>query len=226
MPDLKHSDEAQANRAFAVSDWTLALNAAEKWQELEPFSARPAIFGSFVASILSHSIDRGLAIARQGLKSNPQDFTLLNNYVVLCCYGGNLVEAKQGFVKLSELAHSGSFHVTRLATGGLISFREGAFDAGVQSYTSAINEALALRDPILALRAYCFLAREVSLLDAGMAERFSKNIRDTISALERRGIKIPAEVNILLGQIDEARGVAVQLEWGDLSKFTLSDRIQ
>jgi tetratricopeptide (TPR) repeat protein len=225
LPDLGLSDEAIANRAFADSNWTGALDAAERWAALEPFSTRPAIFGSFVASILNHSVERGLALVRAGLRSNPRDFTLLNNSIVLLCYGGRLDAAREEYRRLQELPCNSVDMVTRLATGGLIAFRSGEIEEGIDLYAAAIEHAVMLKEPLLAFRAYCFRAREMAVLDGTVARLLSDNIQAAISFVENRGVVLPKEVEILKDQIDAAAGAKPQLEWGDLSKFDLVSQL-
>ena len=226
LANLSFSDEATAHRAYFESDWQTALSAAERWLQLEPFSARPAVFGTFVASILSHSIDRGLAIARRGLRCNPRDLTLLNNAIVLLCYANRIAEAKVEYGRLSEISHSQTDSIVRLATGGLISFREANYDQGIEQYRRAIDEAIKLREASFALRAYCFLAREVTLLDSRVAGVFSKNITEVVNVFRKRNVFVPKEVEILLDQIKLAAGVRSSLDWGDLSRFDLARQIE
>jgi tetratricopeptide (TPR) repeat protein len=221
LPDLGISDEAIANRAFSESNWQAALKAAENWASLEPFSTRPAIFGSFVASISNHSVDRGLALVRGGLRSNPRDFSLLNNSIVLLCYGGRLPEANLAYRRLLDVPHSPLDSVTLLATGGLLAFRDGRVSEGIELYEAAINRAVELKQPILAFRAYCFRAREMSLLDGSVAELLSRNIQSAILFVEKRGVTLPKEILILKEQIDAAAGARPSVEWGDLARFDL-----
>ncbi|MFV1491226.1 hypothetical protein VWX97_04595 [Phaeobacter sp. JH18-32] len=200
--DLSSSHEAVAHAAYWDSNWDLALNACERWFEIEPFSTKPAIFSSFVASVRSTSLDRGLALGLAALEANPGDPTLLNNIAVIHAYKGNLSKAKAAL----EQVHIGADEddkVTNLATRGLVAIRSGAVDEGVQTYTDAVTLALKNKRYVSALRAYCFLGREISRGDREAAQLFADGVDKTISKLKRAGYSIPRDVVVLRSQYDK-----------------------
>lgn len=98
-------------------------------------------------------------------------------------------------------------------------------DTGVDLYAAAIEHAVLLKEPLLAVRAYCFRAREMALLDGTIARLLSDNIQAAISFVVKRGVTLPKEIEILKGQIDAAAGARPQLEWGDMSKFDLVSQL-
>lgn len=201
IADLSTSHEATAHAAYWKFEWDKALSACERWFEIEPFSTRPAIFASFIASVRSTSLERGLALGLSALEANPGEPTLLNNVAVIHAYRGELEEARSVLAKVKIGVDSDS-KATNLATSGLISIRSGDIECGVQEYTNAV--ALALKDKrhVTALRAYCFLGRELSRVDRDFAKLFGDSVDKTMDRLRMAGHSIPRDVIVLRSQFD------------------------
>lgn len=200
ISDISFSHEAAANTAYWQSNWDESLQACENWQDLEPFSVRPAIFGSFVSSIRSTSLERGLALAELGLVSNPRDSTLLNNMAVLLAYQGKIEEAKEKLGQIVVKSGDGA-EVSKIATEGLIEFRSGNVTVGTELYGKAVEKAVDSKDWLTALRAFSFLTREVSRVDPEMTKEFVTQIDSSIQTLQKRGIRVPRDVQIIREQL-------------------------
>ena len=217
IADLSASHEATAHAAYWKSEWDNALSACERWFEIEPFSTRPAIFASFVASVRSTSLERGLALGRAALEANPGEPILLNNVAVIHAYRGELEEARSVLAKVRVGVDSDS-KATNLATSGLISIRSGDIGGGVQEYTKAV--ALALKDKrhVTALRVYCFLGRELSRVNRDFAKLFSDSVDKTMDRLRTAGHSIPRDVIVLRSQFNTSE----IMDFGSLSQLPLS----
>ena len=200
ISDISISHEAVANTRYLQSRWDESLQACESWQRIEPFSARPAILGSFVSSIMSNSFIRGLEIANLGLVSNPKNMTLLNNAVVLLAYQGEIEKAKEKLGKIVSKTGD-NIEVSKTATEGLIEFRSGNFIEGTNFYSKAINIAMASEKFDTALRAYSFFAREMSRINSEKTKKILINMDDFINVLQEKNINIPRDVPIIREQI-------------------------
>ena len=217
VADLTASHEAAAHAAYWKSEWDNALSASERWFEIESFSTRPAIFASFVASVRSTSLDRGLALGLSALEANPGEPTLLNNIAVIHAYRGDLEEARSVLAKVRFGLDSDS-RVTNLATSGLISIRSGDVDGGVQEYENAVNLAIKEKRYVTALRAYCFLGRELSRGNREFSKLFGESVDKTTDRLKKKGYVIPRDVVVLRSQYENSEVD----DFGPLSQLPLS----
>jgi tetratricopeptide (TPR) repeat protein len=145
--------EARTLFASKTKKWSDALRHAEEWLLDEPFSARPAIEGSFIAVSLVQDTQKAIEFCETGLVANPDDFSLLNNLAYSFCLAGNLDEARASAQKAELRADSPSDHVTCRATRGAILFAAGHHSNGAQEYNTAIEEALHLKNRDLAQHA-------------------------------------------------------------------------
>lgn len=204
--DLNLSDEALAHSAFEKVDWTQVTESCKRWQQLEPFSARPAIFCSFAASVSMHHLDDALQIAEQGLVANPKNATLLNNISVLYALSGKIENAINVFSRVENLKSGSEIEndddIVFKATRGLLKFRSGSPYEGMKFYSQAIEAAREKRNPILILRAYCFMAREICLIDPSQIEACMMEIAGAVDLIERRGLDIPTDINYMKYQLE------------------------
>ena len=200
LQDLSLSSEAKANSTFYKSQWQEALLACEAF---EPFSVRPAIFGSFVATTMTKELDRGLSIAMDGLRANPLDATLLNNVSVIYAYQGDIMAAKKFADEAERNAkNKPGRSVVAKATRGLIDFRSGQIDIGIERYAEAIRSAVQDGNSTLAIRAFCYLGRELARLDRRAAEIILSEIIKYREALLRRGARISKDVEFIMDELE------------------------
>lgn len=138
---LPDSYEAQAWLARERQDWLNACEESKFWQSDQPFSSRPAIFGSYVASALLHDFSLAVRMAENGLVCNPEDFTLHNNRAFALAQLGDTQKASEILARI-RVRHLPLRHqVVYLATTGLINFRQGETAAGRQYYMVAVGLA-------------------------------------------------------------------------------------
>jgi len=133
------SFEANAWFASKAGKWKLALEQAERWQTDQPFSSRPAMFGSHLASAVAEDYDLAVAFAKQGILSNPDDFPLQNNLAFSFAMRGDLAEAQKVMRKINIKGLSNVERIFFDATNGLIAFRSGDPEAGRVLYRAAID---------------------------------------------------------------------------------------
>ena len=145
-------------------NWTDAFVNTLKWFFDLPYSSRPILMGSYIATSFLKKPDLAIALCEAGLKANPGDFTILNNMIYAYARDNRLHECK-GYidqfrkVKLDELADE--WKVTYLATNGLIEFKEKHLELGKKFYDKAIEWALKLNNNYLIVLAYVNYAKEL-----------------------------------------------------------------
>jgi len=199
LSDISISHEASARSAYANGSWDDALQESIAWQEIERFSARPAVFGTFVASVTGKSLDRALALADAALVANPGNAMLLNNIAVLLAYSGNLPGAENTLEKAR--IHARDRMPSHIATAGLIAFRRGDFVTGCALYQQTIELATELGHFEEALRAYCFYARELVRFDAGFANQVIAHIDRMRSSVEKKVRNVSRDVDFIRSEI-------------------------
>ena len=201
--DLPESDEATAHRMLSLGQVSRAVEACGSWSELEPFSAEPAVLGSFLACISGGTIDQGIRLLDCALISNPSDETLLNNKAVLLSLADQPREALEVLSHCRPASLDGD--PTYWATTGLVAMRSGHFDEGISHYEKAISIAKEERKPLVALRAFLFMGREMIRFDPSVAGVVSKAAEASFKKLDHAKVRVPIDLT-LLGEVIE--GVA------------------
>ncbi|MBK5571647.1 hypothetical protein [Ensifer sp. SSB1] len=220
LTDLSLSHEAFARSAYHNGAWSDALAASEAWHDIERFSTRPAIFGSFIASIAGTSMARGAALAEAALVANPSNSTLLNNLAVLRAYQGDVDTARLALDK--AIASSPALTPALLATSGLVAFRAGNVSEGIEKYQAAIDKAVQSKNADEALRAYCFLGREVSRVDVELVGEFVDNIDRAIEQFKKRGLPPSKEIVLIREELASTKLSFADPSWGPLSNIDVT----
>jgi len=152
--------EARAWQEFYSGGWRRSFDQTKLWLDDEPYSSRPAVLGSYVASGILGQYDEAVLMARMGLRANPNDPTLLNNLIFSLIHFGELVEAEQTLEKLKSSDLEQANKVLLRATTGLLRFRQGSPDLGRNDYLEAIRMAGEAKNRIYQTRAAIYLALE------------------------------------------------------------------
>lgn len=132
--------EARSIRSKIDSEWKSAMGFAWGWAEDEAFSNRPFSFGSYLAIVATQEFREGERFARQGIRSNPDDFELHNNLAVALASQGKIKEAEKT-VALQKRRTNVNIPVLT-ATNGLIAFRNGKIRKGRELYASSVKSSL------------------------------------------------------------------------------------
>lgn len=151
--------EAETRWFFDAEEWKKALDVSGRWQEYQPFSREPAIVSSFIATDFLMDYKKAEETLRCGLKSNPNDCNLLNNYIYVLALDDQLTQAMTVLERAQRLCNS-SDNISLIATSGLLCYRLGNPDLGRQQYLSAIDAAKKINDQDSHYRAILCLARE------------------------------------------------------------------
>lgn len=157
------SFEARALNDYRAQNWKGVIKHCEEWLRDEPFSARPAELGSYVAAEALEDFRLSEKLARLGLNANPNDQMLLNNVAFALAKQDLISDARRVFTNISRPGSSPAIESTLLATEGLIRFREGDRVVGRVLYLQSMNHAKANQLQNLRAFAAINLAREETL---------------------------------------------------------------
>ena len=196
--------EARARQLYYVGEWSRMLVECWQWHATEPFSTRPAMWGSYVATIALDNGEEGRRFAEAGLRANPGDFSLLNNLAFFHICDGDIGEGRR-FVRLCEARLDGR-HTRRAvvaATKGLLAMTEGRVSDGRRLYDEArriAEEECGRAGKDLADRVLIYRARAEGAMgprgDRGVvldALRVVKKMKDPMSPVFLRKIEDAAE---------------------------------
>lgn len=118
--NVSHELTAKASEALAweklsIGRWHEVISATTSWQNIEPFSVRPAVMGSFVA--MAHLGDGriGEKFSRLGLIANKGAAVLHNNLAVALAIQGRTDEARAEASNIKPAAES-TEEIVNLAT--------------------------------------------------------------------------------------------------------------
>jgi tetratricopeptide (TPR) repeat protein len=160
--------EARSWGFYRAGQWRDALDQSFGWLEDQPFSSRPAIHGSYIASSLLEDYDSAERIARAGLEANPGEFGLLNNLTVALARTGRVTEAVRYFGMINRSNLSAVHRIVWHATAGLLCFRNGQIEQARALYGLAVDNAAG--SEMESLRAQAALARAAEELYAQTPE--------------------------------------------------------
>lgn len=134
--------EADSWSRYMAGQWEEATVGAARWFGDQPFSRRPPGHGSFVAAVGLQDYRKSKWFAENGLRANPYDFTLLNNFAFACLNLGELSAAKSALDTIAKrVATSKHQSIVFAATRGLYAFRTGQLEQGRLLYNAACDNA-------------------------------------------------------------------------------------
>ncbi len=190
--DVKMNYEALALDNYHNEEYTLALDNAAKWFVDMPFSKRPIMFGSNLASTILKDHKKSISFLEAGLLSHPNDPQLINNIAYSLALENNPDEA---FEQLKKIRNENEFDdVTQIcitATRGLSFFRSGFEDIGRQLYLEAIERTKQINDQELNWLAILNYTREELLVGS----EYITPLMDIVSKIPDKTKDI--EINIL-----------------------------
>ena len=134
--------EALSLDSFHNADYDEALNFAAKWFIDMPFSKRPLLFASNLASTVMKEHKKAIIFLNAGLKNRPQDTTLINNIAYSLSLDGRPLEAMKYLNKIPPTENLTAINEICLkATKGLAFYRSGMPDVGRNYYLQALQMA-------------------------------------------------------------------------------------
>ena len=107
-----------------------------------PFSKRPLLFASNLASTVMKEHKKAILFLNAGLKNRPQDTTLINNIAYSLSLDGRPIEAIEYLNKINPTENLTAINEICLkATKGLALYRSGMPDVGRNYYLQALKMA-------------------------------------------------------------------------------------
>lgn len=159
--DAYRSHEARAISLRKQEQWREAVREYARWQNDQPFSSLPGVEGSYIAAVALEDYSVGAELADRGLRANPTNFFLNNNYAYCCINRGQLEEAQRLLDRLEAQAKEPTLRAILYAAKGLMCFREDRLEAGKSWYGRAITRARELRNSRLETMAAAFFSMEL-----------------------------------------------------------------
>ncbi|MGH9504878.1 MAG: hypothetical protein ACRD20_18660 [Terriglobales bacterium] len=169
LPHVPRSYEAPAHVALATGQWEDAIRHGLNWLGDQPFSKRPAIFTSYITSLVE-DYARSIQIIRASLKVNAHDPMLINNLAFALASDNQVAQAVETLRSTDHTSATGLSAVTLAATHGLVLFRTGFPDQGRVLYQIAIEKATGLSAQNYRVMAELYLAREELVANTALAE--------------------------------------------------------
>lgn len=183
--NVKMNFEALALDNFQNYQYEQAIDNTTKWFIDMPFSKRPIMFGSNLATIILKDQVKSISFLNAGLISHPNDPQLINNLAYSLALDNKPAEA---FDQLNKIRYVTDYdeitNICLTATKGLACFRSGFIDQGRKLYIKAIEETNHIKNPELNLIAILNYAREEILIGS----EYIAYVMDAVS-------KIPTDCN-------------------------------
>jgi len=147
--------EARAIHYYESGDFKSAYEQTLKWQQDEPFSARPIKAASYILGFFYKDYKTAVDLTRRGLVFNPNDIILENNLVYYLAMDLQIEEAtklfEQSLTKVIQNPekYTESEQLYCNATAGLILFKSNQHDLGHRYYAKAIEISKKMKNSYL-----------------------------------------------------------------------------
>lgn len=159
--EVRMNFEALALDNYHNSEYDKALDNASKWLADQPFSKRPVMFGSNLASTILKDQEKSIAFLNAGLISHPNDPQLINNLAYSLALENKSKEALEQLVKVKHATEINQVtQICLMATKGLAFFRSGLSESGRHLYLEAIEQTKKINNQNLNWIALLNYARE------------------------------------------------------------------
>jgi tetratricopeptide (TPR) repeat protein len=169
--DVKMNFEAMALDSLHNNEFEVALDQAAKWFIDMPFSKRPIMFGSHLASSILKDQKKSISFLKAGLIGHPNDPQIINNLAYSYAIEDQTNEAFEELNKVkNEYITDDATQICLTATKGLAYFRSGFIDLGRDLYLEAIELTKKIGDPDLNRVAILNYAREEIRIKSPQAE--------------------------------------------------------
>lgn len=158
--NIKMNHEALALENYQEGDYHLAVHNTTKWLKDMPFSKRPVMFGSNIATTILKDNEKSISILKTGLISHPNDPQIINNLAYAYALNNKPDVALDELSKLKETNYEKATQACLIATKGLAQFRKGHHELGRKNYLRAMEITKDINDKELNWIAILNYARE------------------------------------------------------------------
>jgi tetratricopeptide (TPR) repeat protein len=191
LENNQDSLEARVFQAYWRGDFQEVVRRCEAWRAEEPYSSRPALFGSG-AAITIEDFPAALRFCDEGLKQNPEQAILKNNRAYSLIATAKYAEGIH--LVASCLAHSDGYAIAvATATLGFFHMRTGDSSQGVKLYRDAIANLKRSNNVPAETLAWAYFAHEAARAELPEA---SQIFSDAKAASKR--VQYGPEVRVLL----------------------------
>jgi tetratricopeptide (TPR) repeat protein len=158
--NVPYNFEARAWNSYENGLWASALASSRKWLVDQPFSSRPAMLASYVASSILEDYEGGIEILQRSLIPNPDETILLNNIAFAYANLGQIKKAQDALNRAIAGKLGPAEQVCLYATQGLIYYRSREISQGREFYQKALELAATNKFSKLYAEALLYLALE------------------------------------------------------------------
>ncbi len=183
--EIELAPEALVLRERQAFNWEHAISACIKWNEMEPTSLMPLVFGAFISLVALENGDKALTFLDRAAVRIPNDPMVINNQVVAYAYIGDIEKATKKLNQLNSMQLPKNRKAVQIATNGLVEYRRGEFSKGRDLYIDAIKIADELNDKSIKFLAIWHLLREESKLGTPELEEIVKNVDKSHGQINR-----------------------------------------
>lgn len=174
---VHHNFEALALENFHNQDHAESINNVFRWFLDMPFSKRPVMLGSHIASSYLDDQETSRAFLKAGLISHPNDAQLINNLVYSLALENKTDEALKYIQNVPDnIPGEPITSICLKATRGLICFRKGLPDMGRSYYLEAIEQSKAENSKYYNWLAILNYAREELLIKSPESSEVMKYV--------------------------------------------------
>lgn len=140
---LQNKAEADCRYAYFREDYLTALSIGIDWIADYPFDTDPIYFTAEMAYTYLKKYDTAIDIISLGLRSNPEDFGLLNNLAYCYALSGQVLKAESILdkINLNSINIPNNTKICLTATRGLVEYRKGHIELGRMLYLKAMTDA-------------------------------------------------------------------------------------
>ena len=194
--DIPCKFEALSWDSYAAARYSEALEQSRQWYLFQPFTSRPVMLSSYLASVIFSEDRRALSDLEVALRVSPRNSGMLNNKAFCLARLGKVDEATKALATLGRQSIEPDERAVITATTGLIQFRKKNVQKGMELYETAIQYFTSKGDNTRAARAYYFYGMELLSIDKERARKVLNQslaiakkgkIKDVLYLLERNG---------------------------------------
>lgn len=197
--EVKNPFEAFAYENFQKGSFQESFYNCINWYLDFPYSKRPLVFGSYIASLLE-DYDSSIIMCLAGLRLNSTEVGFVNNIIYALCLKNQLDEVPK-YIELlnrnNSLSLDNEEKITIQATLGLYYLKINEIDKGKELYKISIENSRILKNEYYYNLALINFTRELYLLK-DREYSFYKDLFDSIRSFDRDIILLKNNVEKLI----------------------------
>lgn len=197
--EVKNPFEAFAYENFQKGSFQESFYNCINWYLDFPYSKRPLVFGSYIASLLE-DYDASIIMCLAGLRLNSSEIGFVNNIIYALCLKNQLDEVPKYLELLNRnnsLSLDNEEKITIQATLGLYYLKINEIDKGKELYKISLENSRILKNEYYYNLALINFTRELCLLK-DREYSFYKDLFDSIKSFDKDIILLKNNVEKLI----------------------------